>query len=98
VWYLKFGQQVLDIINDALNSDIDVFDPYEGCNFTLRVSKQGSYPDYSKSSFGPSTAPGDDDTIDNILSQRLSLAALVAPDQFQSYDELALNCGPLESK
>lgn len=90
----KFGEKVMSKINDVISpvfpdvEPMDPFDPDAGANFRLRVTKSGSFPDYDKSSFDPPSSMGDEATVAKILSQRRSLAAIIAPDQFKSYDDL----------
>lgn len=66
----------------------DPFDPEEGANLHLRIVRSGGFPNYETSSFEPPSPIGDADMVASVLSHRHSLAAIVAPSQFKSYDEL----------
>lgn len=53
VW--KFGYKIKTKIDEELNPQFDeptqVFDPFEGKNFELVISKKGGYPNYDSSKF-----------------------------------------------
>lgn len=82
---LKQGE---DLIEEGFNP----FDPFEGADFALTYTAGGIdiYGDYKKSRFLKQKAmfDGDEKKIDAVLSKVHSLSALLAPDQFKTYDEL----------
>jgi hypothetical protein len=97
VFLYKYGTQIFDKLRDLIappsdttgNEPVDPFVVEEGPNFRLRVTKDGRYPDYQQSAFDQAlTSIGDEDKIAAVLNKRKSLAALVDPSQFKSYDAL----------
>jgi hypothetical protein len=68
---------------------INPFDFWQGANFKLKIVKKDGYWNYDKSEFDRQ-APllEDDDAMEAIWKKEYSLAAVVAPDQFKSYEDL----------
>jgi hypothetical protein len=68
---------------------INPFDFWQGANFKLKLKKVAGYWNYDSSEFA-SVSPllDDDDALEAIWKKEYSLSALVAPDQFKSYDDL----------
>jgi len=66
---------------------VNVFDLWEGANFSLKVKKQGEFPNYDDSTFAPVTSPvaKTDEEIEAILTQAYSLKAEL---KFKSYEDL----------
>ncbi len=101
VMRFKYGKTIFDKIDAALNPVfpdtiiVNPFDVDEGANFRLRVTQNGNFPDYGKSSFEQPSPMGDPEQVEAILSQRTSLAGIVAPDQFKSYEELKAKFDPI---
>jgi hypothetical protein len=102
VFLYKFGKQIFDKIRDEMfpkqdalddtpKVGVNVFCPWEGSNFKLRISKVEGYPNYNKSEFASPAAlyNGDDDAIKNLWESQHELTALIAPDQFKSYEDLS---------
>jgi hypothetical protein len=95
VFLFKFGKKIFDKINEKMNPEFDdekpmnPFDLWNGANFKLKIRKVEGYRNYDKSEFEDS-APllEDDDDMEAIWKSEHSLAELVAPDKFKSYDEL----------
>ena len=68
---------------------LNPFDMWEGADFKLKVRKVDGYWNYDKSEFSASSPISEDDTtLETIYNKQHSLAELIAPDQFKSYDEL----------
>lgn len=100
VFLYKFGKKIMDKIKDVMAPEfedeeaINPFDIDEGADFKLRQRKVEGWPNYDKSEFskpGPITLNGEvatDDQLEDILKQEHSLAKLVAPEAFKSYDDL----------
>ena len=95
VFIFKFGKKLFDKIKGKLDPDFedekptDIFDPWEGCNFRLRIRKVDGWSNTDKSEFDASSPIADDDEeILNILNQRHDLKFLTDPSRFKSYDEL----------
>lgn len=70
---MKFGYKIKTKIDEELNPQFDeptqVFDPFEGKNFELVISKKGGYPNYDSCKFQGSRSPmsinGEDVTPDD---------------------------------
>mgnify|MGYP006279668041 CR=1 FL=1 len=95
VYLYKFGKKIFDKINEKMNpqfedeTPMNPFDLWNGADFKLKIRKVEGYRNYDKSEFAES-APlsDDDDNMEAIWKSEFSLAELVAPDKFKSYDEL----------
>ena len=95
VFLYKFGKKIFDKINEKMNpqfedeTPMNPFDLWAGADFKLKIRKVEGYRNYDKSEFSES-APlsDDDDNMEAIWKGEYSLAELVAPDKFKSYDEL----------
>ena len=95
VFLYKYGKKIFDKIMEAMQPEfedetpINPFDFWQGANFKLKLVKKDGYWNYDKSEFG-SVEPllSDDDALESIWKKEYSLAAVIAPDQFKSYEEL----------
>jgi len=68
---------------------INPFDFWTGANFRLKIRKVEGYWNYDKSEFDrPSALLDDDDALEALWKKEYSLSAIVAPDQFKSYEDL----------
>ena len=68
---------------------INPFDMWEGADFKLKVRKVDGYWNYDKSEFSaPAPISEDDSVLEGIYNKQHSLAEIIAPDQFKSYDDL----------
>ena len=95
VFLYKFGKKIFDKITAAMQPEfedetpIDPFDFWQGANFKLKAKNVAGYRNYDSSEFAAQGAMlDDDDAMEAIWKKQYSLAELVAPDQFKSYDEL----------
>ncbi len=95
VFLFKYGKKIFDKIMAAMQPEfedetpINPFDFWQGANFKLKIRKVDGYWNYDKSEFeSPSTLNGDDDVLESIWKKEYSLSAMVAPDQFKTYEEL----------
>ena len=95
VFLYKFGKKIFDKITAAMQPEfededpINPFDFWAGANFKLKIKKVAGYWKYDSSEFDRQSALlDDDDAMEAIWKKEYSLAELVAPDQFKSYDEL----------
>ena len=97
VFLYRYGKKIHDKIMDAVNGDelekregINPFDFWTGANFKLRMKKVAGYPNYDSSEFqSPGTLEDlDDGQLESIWNRQHKLQALVAADQFKSYDQL----------
>ena len=95
VFLYKFGKKIFDKINEKMNPQFEdekptnPFDLWAGANFKLKIRKVEGYRNYDKSEFEDSSPLSEDDAdMEAIWKTQYSLAELVAPDKFKSYDEL----------
>ena len=95
VFLFKYGKKIFDKILNAMQPEFDDEDPinpfdfWQGANFKIKIVKKDGYWNYDKSEFdrvGPLL--DDDDAMEAIWKKEYSLAAITAPDQFKSYEEL----------
>ena len=95
VFLYKYGKKIHDKILEAMQPEfedeeaINPFDFWQGANFKLKIVKKDGYWNYDKSEFDKS-APllEDDDALEALWKKQYSLAAVTAPDQFKSYEDL----------
>ena len=95
VFLYKFGKKIFDKLTAAMQPEfedeeaIDPFDFWQGANFKLKAKNVAGYRNYDSSEFArQDELLDDDDAMEAIWKKEYSLAELVAPDQFKSYDEL----------
>ena len=95
VFLYKYGKKIFDKLNDLMNPSfedeqpVNPFDLWAGANFKLKVRKVEGYPNYDKSEFdSPAPLSNDDSELEAIWKKQHSLAELVDPKHFKSYDEL----------
>ena len=95
VFLFKFGKKIFDKVMEAMQPEfedetpINPFDFWQGANFKLKIVKKDGYWNYDKSEFdAPSPLLEDDDALEALWKKQYSLAAVTAPDQFKSYDDL----------
>ena len=96
VFLYKFGKKIFDKIMEAMQpefedeSPINPFDFWQGANFKLKIVKKDGYWNYDKSEFDVvSPLLEDEDALEALWNKEYSLAAVVASDQFKSYDDLS---------
>lgn len=95
VFLYKFGKKIFDKIMEAMQPEfededaINPFDFWQGANFKLKIKKKDGYWNYDSSEFD-SVSPllEDDDALEALWKKQYSLAAVTAPDQFKSYEDL----------
>jgi hypothetical protein len=95
VFLFKYGKKIFDKIMEAMQPEfedetpINPFDFWQGANFKLKIVKKDGYWNYDKSEFGTvESLLDDDDALETIWKKEYSLAAVTAPDQFKTYEEL----------
>jgi len=101
VFIFKFGRMLRDKLllamglqnEDELDEDeekVNVFDPINGWDFKLVVSRKGDFPDYSQSEFIKKRKPlfgGDEEKIREILEQTYDLDEFLDPELYPDYNE-----------
>ena len=95
VFLFKYGKKIFDKLTAAMQPEfedeeaIDPFDFWQGANFKLKAKNVAGYRNYDSSEFAPqSPLLDDDDALEAIWKKEISLAEIVAPEQFKSYDDL----------
>jgi len=95
VFLYKFGKKIFDKIMEAMQPEfedetpINPFDFWQGANFKLKIVKKDGYWNYDKSEFDAvSPLLDDEEALEAIWNKQYSLAAVVASDQFKSYEDL----------
>ena len=95
VFLFRYGKKIFDKITAAMKPEfedeeaINPFDFWQGANFKLKIKKVAGFWNYDSSEFAaPSALLDDDDALETLWKKEYSLAELVAPDQFKSYDDL----------
>lgn len=95
VFLYKYGKKIFEKLNNKMNppeddiAAISPFDMWDGANFRLRIRKVDGNRNYDTSEFDSVSKISDDDSVlESIYNKQHSLKAIVAPDQFKSYDEL----------
>ena len=95
VFLYKFGKKIFDKIMEAMQPEfedetaINPFDFWQGANFKLKLKKVAGYWNYDSSEFDRvSPLLDDDDALEAVWRKEYSLAAITAPDQFKTYEEL----------
>ena len=101
VFLYKFGKKIFDKLNDAMNPQfadedpINPFDFWEGADFKLKIRQVEGYRNYDKSEFSSPAPLTDtsgsalsDEGMEETWKKQHSLADIVDPKNFKSYDEL----------
>ena len=95
VMLYRFGKKIFEKIKDVMQPQfedekpVNCFDMWEGADFKLKVRKVDGYWNYDKSEFANVAAISEDDSVmEGIYNKQHSLAELIAPDQFMSYEDL----------
>lgn len=91
----KCGTKIYEMIMSKINPEfedmtpVDVFNPWEGANFRLRMRKVDGFANFDKSEFeAPSSITEDDEELLEILNSRFRLSQYIDPDKFKSYEDL----------
>lgn len=95
VFLFKYGKKIFDKINDMMNPQfedekpVNPFDMWTGADFKLKIRKVEGYRNYDKSEFSdPAPLLDDDGALERIWQSQYSLAEIVDPKNFKTYDEL----------
>ena len=95
VFLFKYGKKIFDKLTAAMQPEfedeeaIDPFDFWQGANFKLKAKNVAGYRNYDSSEFAAqSPLLDDDDALEALWKKELSLAEIVATDQFKTYEDL----------
>ncbi len=96
VFLYKYGKKIFDKIQESMKPEfadetpVDPFDFWKGANFKLKVRKVAGYINYDKSEFESQSAlfDGDDSRLEDLWKSEHSLAEIIAPSEFKSYEDL----------
>ena len=92
----KFGKKIFDKIIEAMQpqfedeTPVNVFDPWSGADFKLKIVKKDGFWNYDKSEF-TSASPmfgGDDAEIEAVWNKEYSLSAFTDTSNFKTFEEL----------
>mgnify|MGYP001400638060 FL=1 len=96
VFKYRYGKKIFEALKEAISpafEDENAINPFdlrgEGANFKIKIRKVDGYWNYDKSEFD-SVAPlfDNEEQINQVFSQVHSLSAVIAPDEFKTYEEL----------
>ena len=95
VFLFRYGKKIFDMVSSMANPEfedetqVDVFNLWDGANFKLKIRKLDGYSNYDKSEF-VTAAPlfEDDDKLEAVWKQQHSLEEFVNESNFKSFDEL----------
>jgi len=95
VFIFRFGKKIFDKISSMSNpefedeTEVDVFNMWDGANFKLKIRKVDGFSNYDKSEF---TTPGplfeDESEMERIFGQEHDLEEFIDQKSFKTYDEL----------
>jgi hypothetical protein len=70
---------------------VNIFDPYDGADFKLRMRKVDGYPNYDQSTFMDQAqlAGGDEEKMVEILNRSYKLSEFLDRKNFKSYADLS---------
>jgi hypothetical protein len=95
VFLFKYGKKIYQMIDEKVkgNKDLDikgvnVFSPWDGCNFRLKAKVVDKYTTYESSTWADSSSIGDDEQIEAIWKSQHSLLDFIDASKFKSYDQL----------
>ena len=95
VYLYRYGKKIFDKIQDLLKPEfedetpVNPFDFWEGRNFKLKIRQVEGFRNYDKSEFESAPSPvAADDEIEAIWAKQHSLAEIVDPSNFKSYEDL----------
>lgn len=95
VFKYRYGKKIFEALKEAISpafEDEKAINPFdlrdEGANFKIKIRKVDGYWNYDKSEFDSVAPLGDESMINSVFSQVHSLSAVIAPDEFKTYEEL----------
>ena len=95
VFLFRFGKKIFDKISSMSNpefedeTEVDVFNLWDGANFKLKIRKVDGFSNYDKSEF---TTPGplfeDEAEMERVFNEQHDLEEFIDQKSFKTYDEL----------
>jgi hypothetical protein len=93
----KFGIKLYEKIEEKIfpESEIDdpiqIFDPWEGCGFKLKLRQKSKRNNYDNSEFASKCGPvaKNDEALEVIFNQLYSLDEFLADDKFPTYEKMS---------
>ena len=95
VFLFRFGKKIFDKISSMSNpefedeTEVDVFNMWDGANFKLKIRKVDGFSNYDKSEF---TTPGplfeDESEMERVFNEQHDLEEFIDQKSFKTYDEL----------
>jgi hypothetical protein len=93
----KFGKKIFDKIMDKARptfedeKPVNVFDPFEGADFKLRMRKVDGYANYDQSTFmePAELAGGNEEKMVEILNKQYKLSEFLDRKKFKTFEELS---------
>jgi hypothetical protein len=97
VFLFKFGVKLYEKIEEKifpeseLDEAIQIFDPWEGCNFKLKLRQKSKRNNYDNSAFVDTQGPiaESDEKLEVIFNQMIDLDEFLADDKFPEYKKMA---------
>ena len=96
VFKYRFGKKIFEMLKEAISpafEDEKPINPFdlreEGANFKIKIRKVDGYWNYDKSEFdSPAPLFAEEDKLNEVVASLHSLSAIIAPEEFKSYEEL----------
>lgn len=97
VFLFKFGIKIYEKIEEKifpeseLDEAIQIFDPWEGCAFKLKLRQKSGRNNYDQCQFVETTGPvcESDEKLETVFNQMIDLDEFLAKDKFPAYDKMA---------
>ena len=93
--FLRFGKKIFDKISSMSNpefedeTEVDVFNLWDGANFKLKIRKVDGFSNYDKSEFmTPGPLFEDEGEMERVFNEQHDLEEFIDPKSFKTYDEL----------
>jgi len=95
VFLFRFGKKIFDKISSMSNpefedeTEVDVFNMWDGANFKLKIRKVDGFSNYDKSEFMTSAPLSEDESeMERVFGEQHDLEEFIDQKSFKTYDEL----------
>jgi len=95
VFIFRFGKKIFDKISSMSNpefedeTEVDVFNLWDGANFKLKIRKVDGFSNYDKSEFMTSAPLSEDESeMERVFGEQHDLEEFIDQKSFKTYDEL----------